>query len=164
MKNIIQLFFLLCVGISYSQTRTAHINYSKLVLLMPETKKADTTLTLLTKNYQSELTRMESEYKIKSEKFKEEEPNMPSVTKELRLKELKDAETTYAKFQEVAKKDVSDKDKVIFKLIFEKAEKAVKDVAIEKGYSYVIDSSKGGYIFLDSKEDIFEAVKQKLGL
>jgi outer membrane protein len=164
MKNSIQLFFLLCVGISYSQSRTAHINYSKLVMLMPETKKADTTLTLLTNNYQTELTRMESEYKIKSEKFKEDNPNLPTVTKELRLKELKDAETSYAKFQEAAKKDISEKDKALFDVIFEKASNAVKEVAKEKGYSYVIDSSKGGYIFLDPKEDIFEAVKKKLGL
>ena len=164
MKYFIKLFFVLCLNTGYSQTKTAHINYSKLVLLMPETKKADTILSLLTKNYQSELNRMENEYKIKSEKLKVEEKTIPDVTKELRLKELKDAESSYAKFQEAAKKDISEKDKELFKVIFDKAETAVKDVAKEKGYSYVIDSSKGGYIFLDPKEDIFEAVKKKLGL
>ena len=154
----------MCLSTGYSQTKTAYINYSKLVLLMPETKTADSILSVLTKNYQSELTRMENEYKVKSEKFKIEVQTMPDVTKELRLKELKDAEASYAKFQEAAKKDISEKDKALFKVIFEKAENAVKDVAKEKGYSYVIDSSKGGFIYLDAKEDIFEAVKKKLGL
>lgn len=147
-----------------AQTKTAHINYSKLVLMLPETKKADTTLSVLTKTYQAELTRMENEYKAKSEKYKVEEKILPEATKELRLKELKDAEVSYAKFQEAAKKDITEKDKALFKVIFEKAEKAVQDVAKEKGYSYVIDSSKGNYVYLDPKEDIFEAVKKKLGL
>jgi outer membrane protein len=152
------------VFVAFSQTKTAHINYSKLVLLMPETKKADTTLSVLTKNYQAELTRMQTEYKTKLEKFQAEEKTMPAATKELRTKELTDAEASYNKFQEAAKKDISEKDKALFKLIFEKAENAVKEVAKEKGYSYVIDSSKGNYVYLDPKEDIFEAVKKKLGL
>jgi outer membrane protein len=164
MKFLVKVMFVLSVGFSFSQTKTAHINYSKLVLMMPETKKADTTLSVLTKTYQAELTRMENEYKVKSEKFKAEEKTMPEATKELRLKELKDAEASYAKFQEAAKKDISEKDKALFKVIFEKAETAVKDVAKDKGYSYVIDSSKANYVYLDPKEDIFEAVKKKLGL
>lgn len=152
------------VGFGFSQTKTAHINYKQLVLMMPETKTADSIITSLTKNYQAELSRMESEYKVKSEKFKVEEKTLLEATKELRLKELKDAETTYTKFQETAKKDISDKDKALFDVIFKKAEKAVKDVAKDKGYSYVIDSSKGTHVYLDPKEDIFEAVKKKLGL
>lgn len=164
MKFLLQFAFVMSLSSGFSQTKTAHINYNKLILLMPETKKADTTLSVLTKNYQAELTRMENEYKVKSEKFKVDEKTMPEVTKELRLKELKDAETSYAKFQEAAKKDISEKDKALFDVIFEKASNAVKEVAKEKGYSYVIDSSKGGYAYLDPKEDIFEAVKKKLGL
>ena len=148
----------------FSQTKTAHINYSKLVLLMPETKKADTTLSVLTKNYQAELTRMQTEYKTKLEKFQLEEKSLPAATKELRTKELIDAESSYTKFQEAAKKDISEKDKALFDVIFEKASNAVKEVAKEKGYSYVIDSSKGNYVYLDPKEDIFDAVKKKLGL
>ena len=164
MKLLVQLCFVLSVGFGFSQTKTAHVNYSKLVLLMPETKKADTTLSVLTTTYQAELTRMENEYKTKSEKFKAEDKTLPEATKELRLKELKDAEASYAKFQNAAKKDIAEKDKAFFDVIFEKASNAVKEVAKEKGYSYVIDSSKANYVYLDPKEDIFEAVKKKLGL
>lgn len=164
MKYIVKVLFVMCLGMSFSQTRTAHINYSKLVLLMPETKKADTTLSVLTKNYQAELTRMQTEYKTKLEKFQTEEKTMPAATKELRTKELTDAEASYTKFQEAAKKDISEKDKALFDVIFEKASNAVKEVAKEKGYSYVIDSSKANYVYLDPKEDIFESVKKKLGL
>ena len=69
MKFLLQFAFVMSLSSGFSQTKTAHLNYNKLILLMPETKKADTTLNELTKNYQAELTRMENEYKVKSEKF-----------------------------------------------------------------------------------------------
>ncbi len=164
MKNFFIVCFVLNSIISFSQTKTAHINYSKLVLSMPETKKADSTLDVLTKSYQRELTKLEAEYKIKTESFQKDEKTMPQAMKELRMKELKDAEASYAKFQEAAKKDIASKDKELFDIIFEKAKKAVTDVAISKGYDYVIDSSKDQYVYMNPKDDLMELVKKKMAL
>jgi outer membrane protein len=165
MKNILLLIVLLfIVNNSFSQSKTAHINYNQLILSMPETKKADSTLNALTLNYQAELTRMETEYQAKAAKFQQEELTLPEATKQLRLKELKDAEVAYVNFKEAAQKDLSEKDKVLFDSIFEKAKKTVTDVATSKGYDYVIDSSKENYVFMHSKHDLMELVKKKMGL
>lgn len=165
MKNSIFIIILLfIVNNSFSQTKTAHINYNQLVLSTPETKKADSLLNALTLNYQSELTRMETEYQAKVEKFQQEELTLPEATKQLRLKELKDAEETYANFKEAAQKDLSEKDKALFDPIFEKAKKTVTDVATSKGYEYVIHSSKGQYVYMNPKDDLMELVKKKMGL
>jgi len=149
---------------SFSQSKTAHINYNQLVLSMPETKQADSLLKQLTQNYQAELTRLESEYKAKSDKYQKEEATLPEATKQLRLKELKDAEATYAKFKEAAQKDISEKDNALFNPIFEKAKETVTGVAKSKGYDYVIDSSKGNYVYMNPKDDLMELVKKKMGL
>lgn len=165
MKNILLLITLLFIANnSFSQSKTAHINYNQLVLSMPETKKADSTLNALTLNYQAELTRLESEYKAKLEKYQKEEKMLPEATKQLRLKELKDAEATYANFKEAAQKDISSKDKSLFDPIFEKAKKTVTDVATSKGFDYVIDSSKENYVFMHPKHDLMKLVKKKMGL
>lgn len=165
MKNVLLLITLLFIAnSSFSQTKTAHINYSQLVLSMPETIKADSLLNALTLYYQAELTRMETEYKAKVEKYQTEELTLPEATKQLRLKEIKDAEETYANFKEAAQIDISSKDKSLFDPIFEKAKKTVTDVATSKGYDYVIDSSKGQYVYMNPKDDLMVLVKKRLGL
>lgn len=164
MKKGFLIIILFTSLFSFSQSKTAHINYNQLVLSMPETKQADSLLKQLTQNYQAELTRLESEYKVKVEKYQKEEKTLPEATKQLRLKELKDAEATYANFKEAAQKDISEKDKSLFTPIFEKAKKTVTDVAKSKGYDYVIDSSKGQYVYMNPKDDLMELVKKKMGL
>ena len=164
MKKGFLIIILFTSLFSFSQSKTAHINYNQLVLSMPETKQADSLLKQLTQNYQAELTRLESEYKVKGEKYQKEEKTLPEATKQLRLKELKDAEATYANFKEAAQKDISEKDKSLFTPIFEKAKKTVTDVAKSKGYDYVIDSSKGQYVYMNPKDDLMELVKKKMGL
>jgi outer membrane protein len=147
---------------SFSQSKTAHINYNQLLLSMPETKQADSLLKKLTQVYQAELTRLESEYKVKVDKYQKEEKTLPEATKQLRLSELKDAETAYNKFKEAAQKDISEKDTSLFNPIFEKAKKVVTEVATSKGYDYVIDSSKAQYVYMNPKDDLMELVKKKL--
>jgi Skp family chaperone for outer membrane proteins len=71
-RHLILITLLFIVNNSFSQSKTAHINYNQLVLSMPETKKADSLLNALTLNYQAELTRMETEYQAKAAKFQQE--------------------------------------------------------------------------------------------
>lgn len=146
-----------------SQTKTAHINYSELVLEMPETQAADQELDELTKTYQEQLKQLDQQYKEKLKAFEAEQEKLKGAIREMRLKELKDLEETYKSFLEAAKKEISAKDKALFVPIFEKAKEAVKEVAQSKGYSYVIDSSKENYIYLDPKHDLMDLVKEKLG-
>ena len=165
MKYILILLTLLgFTTFGLAQSKTAHINYSQLVLLMPETKAASTTLENFTKNYKGELAKIESAYKTKVEAFKKEEPTLLPAIKELRQKEIKDLEASYAKLNEAAKKEINDKDNALFVPIFEKAKTAVTAIAKEKGYDYVIDSSKGQYVYMNPKDNILELAKKKLGL
>ena len=47
--------------------------------------------------------------------------------------------------------------------IIEKAKKAVEDVAASKGIVYVLDASMGKGLLVKKGEDLFNAVKAKLG-
>ena len=47
--------------------------------------------------------------------------------------------------------------------IIEKAQKAIEDVAAAKGIVYVFDASVGKGLLVSKGEDIFAAVKAKLG-
>jgi len=49
------------------------------------------------------------------------------------------------------------------KPIIEKAQKAIEDVAATKGITYVFDASMGKGLLVKKGEDLFAAVKAKLG-
>ncbi|MEY3416746.1 MAG: hypothetical protein RL060_857 [Bacteroidota bacterium] len=165
MKYILILFtFLGFTTFGLAQSKTAHINYSQLVLLMPETKAAGEALEAFTQNYKTELAKLEGQYKTKVDALKKEEQTLLPTIIELRQKEIKDLEASYAKLNEAAKKEINDKDNALFVPIFEKAKTAVTAIAKEKGYDYVIDSSKGQYVYMNPKDNILELAKKKLGL
>jgi len=50
------------------------------------------------------------------------------------------------------------------KPIVEKAQKAVSDVATEKGVKYVLDASPGKGLIVFEGEDLMPSVKTKLGI
>ena len=164
LKYVLLLSLVLITGVSFSQSKTSHINYSQLVLSMPETTAAKTELDNLTKSYQAQLTKIETEYKTKLEAFQKEEKTLAPAIKELRLKELKDLEASFKNFQEAANKEIKEKYNALFNPIFEKAKTAVTEVAKSKGYSYVIDSSKDQYVYMNPKDDLMELVKKKMVL
>lgn len=165
MKHLVTcIAFLFISSAFFAQSKTAHINYSQLVLLMPETAEADKALNELTKQYEEQLQKLSQAYNEKMEAFKQEEESLAGAMRELREKELKDLETTYQNFLTAAKKEIAERDKELFAPIFEKAKKAVTEVAKSKGYAYVIDSSKDNYVYMDPKDDIMDLVKKKLGL
>ncbi len=165
MRSLFLLLAILFVGfIGFSQSKTAHINYSELILLMPETVAADQELDELTKKYQLQLEKLEAEYKQKLAAFEAEQETLAGAMRELRLKELKDLEETYKSFLTAAKQEIAARDKELFTPIFDKAKQAVAEVAKSKGYAFVADSSKENYVYMDPKDDIMELVKKKLGL
>ena len=66
---------------------------------------------------------------------------------------------TRAADQEIQKKRFD-----LLKPIVEKAQKAVSDVAKEKGLKYVLDSSPGKGLIVFEGEDLMPSVKSKLGI
>ena len=168
MKLVILLsgFFFFSLGSNclFSQNKTAHLNYKDLVNSLPEAKKASQSVDSLTKRYQLELDKLQNEYQIKNENFKKEEATYNAAIKELKQKEIKDLETSYNNFKKAAQSDIDLKDKLLSEPILKKIKESVEQVAKEKGYSYVIDSSVAGYIYMDPKDDILQLVKNKLGV
>ena len=46
----------------------------------------------------------------------------------------------------------------------DKAKKAIDDVAKEKGYTYILDTSTGSVLYWEGGDDIMMYVKEKLGI
>jgi outer membrane protein len=59
---------------------------------------------------------------------------------------------------------VQTKRKELLQPILDKAEKAIKDVAKEKGYDYVFDTSTGAVLVTKDADNLLPLVKTKLGI
>ena len=89
---------------------------------------------------------------------------MTDNIKEIKGREIQDAQKRIQDYREAAEQKVQAKQSELLKPIYDKARKAIEDVAKEKGYGYVIDSSAGMLLVSPAADDILAPVKAKLGI
>jgi outer membrane protein len=170
MKNLIKVFVVAVMVMAsagmVSAQKVGHINLQELVTLLPDAKKANTDLDTLQSTLLREIDRKTAEIKIKYDAYKADMAKgvmLPSVQKS-REDELNNLQTSLQTFQYQAQDDMDKKRQELFKPIITKAQDAINNVAKEKGYTYVLDSSAGTILFSTDGDDLMPAVKTKLGL
>ena len=80
------------------------------------------------------------------------------------MQEVQELQKKLQLYAQTAQKELQQKEIDLYKPIVEKAQKAIKDVAAEKGYQYVLDSSPGKGLLVYTGEDLLGPVKAKLGI
>lgn len=167
MKKII-LLVACTVGLSSlvnaQSLKIGHINSQELLALMPEIKKADTDLKAYAKSFEDQLETMSKEYQKKMGEYQAQEKTMTDAVKEVKQKEITDLGTRIESTQKSAEEKVVTKKQEIFKPILDKAEKAIKEVAKEKGFDYVFDVSTGSVLVTRDSDNMLPLVKAKLGI
>ncbi|MEE9406667.1 MAG: OmpH family outer membrane protein [Polaribacter sp.] len=167
MKNLktlllIAVFTLGVAGIANAQ-KVGHIDFEKLVAEMPQTKALKLDIEKLGKTYQDEIKGMAKKLDAKRKKYIAESEAQTKDTNDQRALELQKEGATYEKTRQFAYQDMQKQQNEKLSPIIEKAEKAVQAVAATKGLLYIMDSSKGKGLLVSKGEDIFNAVKAKLG-
>jgi outer membrane protein len=144
--------------------KLGYVNSQELLSVMPEMTKADGDLKLFAKQYQDQLETMGKEFEKKGGEYQAAEKTMSEAVKEVKQKELQSLEARIRDFQQSAQEKIGKKKEDLYKPILEKADKAIKDVAKEKGYSYVFDASSGGLLYANETDNLLPLVKTKLGI
>lgn len=144
--------------------KLGYINSAELLQGMPDVTKADNDLKVFAKAYQDQLETMSKEYEKKVKDYQAGQAAMSDAVKEVKAKEIQDLQARMESTNQSATEKVQKKKEDLYKPILEKADKAIKAVAAEKGYDYVFDSSAGGLLYAKETENILEAVKTKLGV
>ena len=168
MKNfknllLIAVFTLGIGGVVHAQ-KVAHIDAEKLIASMPQTKALQAEMEKLQKTYKDEITGMAKKLEAKIQKYTAEQATQTQSVNEQRAQEVQQERARISQAEQAAYQDMQKRQGEKLSPILEKAQKAIKDVAAEKGIIYVLDASAGkGLIVFDKGEDLFEAVKAKLG-
>ena len=142
------------------------LNSAMLLDGMPEKVKADSDITKYARSFQEMIDGMGKEYQSKIQEYQGSEKTMADAMKEVKQKEIQDLQNRIESTQQSAQEKVSQKKQEVYGPILEKADKAIKAVAKEKGYDYVFDASSGGgaLLFARESDNITPYVKEKLGI
>lgn len=149
---------------SFAQQKIGYINSEELIVSMPEAKKADAEISAYAKTFQDQLTTMQKELETKYKAYEAGAKSMTEAMRDVKEKELTDLQVRIQSTQQSAEEKVATKRQDLLKPITEKADKAIQDVAKEKGYSFIIDASSGALVYASSADNIIQDVKNKLGI
>ncbi len=170
MKNYLRVSIiavLLLIGTtSFAQNfKFGHINSQELLSLMPERDSAQLILENYAKQLEGQLESMQVEYNNKVQQYLADQENYTDLIKQTKEQELTDLQERIQGFQSTAQQDIQQKEAELIQPIIDKAEKAIKEVAEEQGFTYVFDLARGTILyFSDKSQDILPLVKAKLNI
>ena len=160
---IVSCAFILFVNMASAQPKFGYISSQELIPAMPEYKKADTAMG----EYRDALNQ---QYRVMVEDFNKKDSLLKSrdtlkYTKaqlELMRRDLGQLYMKIQGWQEEAQRLMQRKEQELLTPIYDKARKAINDVAKENGYAYVF--SKEQLLVSPPGDDLLPLVKKKLNL
>lgn len=144
----------------------AHINLDSLLDIMPAFKKASDSAQIFYGQLEQAMYQMNIELQRKGAEYDSLNKLWSPPIKAIKEKEIYDLQQRIQEFQQTAQDSYTQRRTQLLVPIFESIQKAVKEVAIARGYKYVLDSSKSATVVLYAadSEDIFNDVRLKLGI
>jgi outer membrane protein len=151
-------------NLAKAQSKIGYVAVDAIVDQMPETKVAIKTITDYNKQFIDELTKMNSALQTAGQAYQAQRATMTDAVRTSKESELNDMQKRMSDYQNTAQQQVQAKQAELGKPIIEKVRAAVAQVAKEKGYAYVINSSQTDLVVSPAGDDLSTEVKAKLGL
>jgi len=147
---------------AFSQNKFGYINTDELIATMPEAEKANTEL----QDYQASLQQQGNDYLTelneKDSLFVKDSLKLSPAAKELRRNDLVQLYQKVQGWRETMQQMISEKQQALLVPIQTKALDAIKTVAKENGYTYILNESS--LLVSPPADDILPIVKKKLGI
>lgn len=170
MKNLVKLMaivVLIAVATNVNAqkaTKIGHVEFSKILELMPGQDTVKTVMERYVKSLQDQLGTMQGELELKATDYQKNVASMSAIIKQTKEKEITDLQGRIEAFQQSAQQDLSDKQTKLITPFIDKAKVAINEVAKEGGFAYVLNSVEDIILYKDGGEDITPLVKKKLGI
>lgn len=165
MKKLIVVVVMLSGFFSAAaQTKIGYINTDELIGLMPEAAKVDSQLREYQQSLQLQGQALQTDAEKKRNDYYKDSATLSASMKEIRMEELVKLYARLQNYDQEAQEKASRYAQDKIGPVREKAMDAIKTVAKEKGYSYVIDQSTNALLVAPPGDDLLPAVKTKLGI
>lgn len=147
-----------------AQTKIGYINTDELISLMPEAVKADAEIKEFQTSLQQQGLVLQNEANQKRDQYYKDSSTLSQSMKEIRTEELVKLYTRLQNYDQEIQDKSNQYAQTKIVPIRQKAMDAIKAVAKEKGYAYVLDESQGHILVMPPGDDLLAAVKTKLGI
>ncbi|HTL80947.1 MAG TPA: OmpH family outer membrane protein [Bacteroidia bacterium] len=173
LRITILLFFFALPKPGHTQTATkasasavGHLDLDSLLDIMPAMKKASDSAQAYYNMLEDQLAVMTNEYQRKLNEYDSLKDHWSPLIKALKEKEITDLQNNIQAFQQQAQVDYTNMRSKLVEPIYDQITAAVKQVALARGYKYVLDSSKtsGVVLYASPTDDIFNDVRIKLNI
>lgn len=163
---ILTLVTLISLQISWAQ-KYGHLNLGNMVAAMPATKTADAQIKAysdqLIAQGQERAKKLQNEYAAILKNM--QDGKLSPVQQEQAEKKITDEQASLQAFEAEIKQKIAQKRQTLLKPIFDQVEKAIADVAKQKGMTMIFDTSMFNTVmFAAESVDIMADVKAELGL
>jgi outer membrane protein len=144
----------------------AHINSDELIQALPEFDTARVQYERYQKELQNALELMQVELNNKNDAYQKESKNYTDIVKQTKEQEMIDMNRRIQDFATNAQTQLQQKQAELFQPIYQKVDKAIKDVGKENGFVYVFDVAKGSLLYFDESKstNVMNLAKAKLGI
>ncbi len=124
----------------------AYVDYAELVQLMPEMDAAREQIEAASVEAQETYQAMMEEYQTKAQQFQQKQASWTQAIRESKAAELQQIEYRIQDFQQAIQQELQQTQQTLQAPIYEKAQKAVTDLAKAKGVAFVFEKSSMLYI------------------
>lgn len=170
MKSVLKIcvlgILLFSAGFANAQApKFGHVDLQALIEVMPERATAEKQFLAFQKEMEDALGMMQKEFQTKYMEYATKRDSLSETLRKLKEEDLNAMNERIQTYQTTAQQQLQAKQGELLKPVFDKADKAVKEVGAEKGLIYVFDMSSRSILY-NSKEslDLLPLVKTKLGI
>ncbi|MFK7948098.1 MAG: OmpH family outer membrane protein [Saprospiraceae bacterium] len=149
------------------QVRFGHVDMAEILKDMPQIKQARAKMEAerksALKNLEAKSKQIETKYVAAMQKA--QAGQLTQVEQKQVEQELTQMQQSLAKEEQGLTENYVKKEQALLEPIEKRIRKAIDDVAKEKGYRFIFDSSKGGFVLYGrDSDDVMKYVKPKLGM
>jgi outer membrane protein len=168
--NIMKRFFLIAamavmsVAATAQNLKWAYVDFSEVIMLMPEMDEARATLEENQKTNEEILMAMYEEYQTKAQQFQQKAETWTPAVREVKEKEIMEIETRLQQTQQSLQQEMQQLQQNLQAPIYEKAQNTVNELAKAKGVAFVFDKTSLLYIDPAQGVDLTPEARTALGI
>jgi len=151
-----------------SSQKIGHADTDYIFSQLPEFKRIQSELQTFETQLQNQLKVKSSELETKYKAYQTMPPTTPDAIRADKESELTYLQENLQKFREEAVASIQKKQNDLVTPVFERISKSIKEVALENGYTYILNPRNGGgadmLLFSDDKYNVADLVLKKLGV
>jgi outer membrane protein len=145
-------------------SKIGHIDFGKVLEQMPGQDTVKVVMEKYVQSLQGELQTMQQELELKGADYQKNAATMSTIIKATKEKEITDLQGRIEAFQQSAQQELQSKQTELITPFVTKAKQAIKDVAKEGGYAYILNAVEDLLLYSEGGEDVTPQVKKKLGI